>query len=232
MKVAQNLEVYLQKRRGNCECGNVDSYTYSYTELRQHLIKQQMQANALPDHELNEGPAYESDEAIEAANQVGLLLNHFDQIVLEGKYDIKWQNEVSNNYNNKDNVLFYSEGTRKDYGCIVKQFMWRHLWKIIVVGAVVGWVYNKIKSFLIRRAVKGISRDFYRDVKETILATKVSPFGKSVGLSQQDILRKYLQMPKMKDGLKRDEKTFLTHIWPTLNEYRQQDKEIGSIMKV
>jgi len=41
-----------------------------------------------------------------------------------------------------------------------------------------------------------------------------------------------MQLPAMKDSLKRDEKTFMAEIWPTLNEIRMQDKELGSMMKV
>ena len=38
MKVAVNLERFLQQRKGQYQCGNLESDTYSYDELRQQLI--------------------------------------------------------------------------------------------------------------------------------------------------------------------------------------------------
>jgi len=46
------------------------------------------------------------------------------------------------------------------------------------------------------------------------------------GLSQSDILRTYLKMPKEDDGLKRDEETFYTVVWPKLETERKNDKSI------
>lgn len=179
-----NLETFLQKRRGTCECESGENYTYGYPELRQNLIKQEVIQiqNALPDQAA--GPTYESDRVIEAANEVNLLLKQFDLLVMEEKYDIKWKNDVSNKYNDKDNVHLYAEGTRKTIKCIAKEFLFRHLWKIVLFVSIGGWVVSKIRAYLIRRLVLGLARDFYRDVKETILASKSSsPFGKSIGLS-------------------------------------------------
>ena len=57
-------------------------------------------------------------------------------------------------------------------------------------------------------------------------------FGKAAGLSQADICRKFMSMPKMKDGLKRDERTFNAEVWPIINSYRQRDREMTSIQRL
>lgn len=74
------------------------------------------------------------------------------------------------------------------------------------VLSVGGWLFAKIRSCLKARELQRVSRSFYGDIKESLNATKGTAFGG--GLSQADILRKYMALPNMKDGLKRDEKTF------------------------
>jgi hypothetical protein len=48
------------------------------------------------------------------------------------------------------------------------------------------------------------------DVKDHLRTTKASVFGANSGMTQADILRKYMSLPQMRDSLKRDEKTFST----------------------
>ena len=51
--------------------------------------------------------------------------------------------------------------------------------------------------------------------------------GSISGLSQSDILRIYLRLPRdPKDGLKRDEETFYKHLWPRLEQERVRDRSI------
>ncbi len=53
--------------------------------------------------------------------------------------------------------------------------------------------------------------------------------GSISGLSQSDILRTYLKLPKdSKDGLKRDEETFYKTVWPRLEQERKKDKQVKS----
>lgn len=54
------------------------------------------------------------------------------------------------------------------------------------------------------------------------------------GLSQSDILRVYLELPKTSphDTLKRNENTFYKEVWPMLEHMRKQDKGIQTFERL
>ena len=42
VKVARNLEIFLQTKRGMNDCGEIDSYSYGYDDLKAKLVKEQI----------------------------------------------------------------------------------------------------------------------------------------------------------------------------------------------
>jgi len=57
-------------------------------------------------------------------------------------------------------------------------------------------------------------------------------YGGVSGLSQTDILRRYISTPRGKDKLKRDENSFYKKVWPMLEQLRKKDKTIQSFDKI
>lgn len=86
------------------------------------------------------------------------------------------------------------------------------------------WLYRKLSLWKrSRRQLSTIQRLF--KLVKTELRDKM---GTITGISQSDILRTYLKMPKASedDGLKRDEETFMKTVWPKLEGERKRDKSI------
>ena len=45
-------------------------------------------------------------------------------------------------------------------------------------------------------------------------------------------MRKYLSAPKISDKLQRDEKTFMSTVWPMIEQARKSDKKVIEVEKV
>jgi hypothetical protein len=56
--------------------------------------------------------------------------------------------------------------------------------------------------------------------------------GSFAGISQSDILMKYLQLQKRDDGLARTEDTFYKKVWPQMEEQRKRDKTIQTFERM
>lgn len=137
-----------------------------------------------------------------------MILNHFDHLVRDKSFDIQWYNTEGGPYSDTRNLVFFANTARKSIGCIVKHFILRHLFEFVAGAAAIILLTTQIRGWLKRRETQRVSRAFYGDVKESLKSMQGSAFGRAAGLSQADLLRKYLSMPQMKDCLKRDEKTF------------------------
>jgi len=72
------------------------------------------------------------------------------------------------------------------------------MFAIIVTAIVTVYLAFKIRTKLIQRKVNRLARDLFGDVK-TSLATNPN------GLTETEILRRYLAYPQHKDALSRDE---------------------------
>jgi len=81
-----------------------------------------------------------------------------------------------------------------------------NIFSIIVVTGLGTWIWRAISRSCRQRKVSKISRELYDDVKRSL---KNVGHGVS-GLSESDILRKYLAFPRLNEdsGLQRDESTF------------------------
>ena len=81
-----------------------------------------------------------------------------------------------------------------------------------IIVSLVFFIYlsMKIRTCRVQRGINKLAREIYSDVKKSL--------GHNVnGLSETDILRKYLGYPSSsKDRLGRNEEAFRTHIWPLL----------------
>lgn len=51
-------------------------------------------------------------------------------------------------------------------------------------------------------------------------------------MSQSDILRRYLDIPKSSDGFPRNESTFYKEIWPMMDELRKKDRSLQTFDRV
>lgn len=54
------------------------------------------------------------------------------------------------------------------------------------------------------------------------------------GMSETDILRKYLKMPKQSksDNVGRNQEQFYKQVWPILEQQRRKDSELAKIDKI
>jgi len=92
---------------------------------------------------------------------------------------------------------------------------------IVAFLSVVTFIYLKIKQCVRNYRINKLSRQLYQDV----LGDLKNLSGGVNGLSQNDILRKYMEMPlTFNDGLRRDEDAFNKHIWPRIDARRVADK--------
>lgn len=57
-------------------------------------------------------------------------------------------------------------------------------------------------------------------------------YGGFSGLSQSEILRRYMALEKTGDGLKRDERTFYKEVWPSLEDLRKREKTIQTFERM
>ncbi len=71
-------------------------------------------------------------------------------------------------------------------------------------------------------------RLLFQSVK-TELQNKV---GTLTGISQSDMMHRYLRMDKADDLLKRDEATFYSKVWPELENMRKRDKKIQTFERL
>lgn len=94
---------------------------------------------------------------------------------------------------------------------------------ILVTLFTVAYATSKLNRCLRSRRQASTVTKLFTLIK-TELRDKV---GSISGLSQTDILRLYLRLPKdTKDGLKRDEETFYKTLWPRLESERVRDRSV------
>jgi hypothetical protein len=108
-----------------------------------------------------------------------LLLHHSDNKVANRKeptqkenkrFDIKWANSNErNDFNDKDTLYFFAEQPNKSFKCRIKQLIWKYLPYIILVVAIFGIVFNKIRTCKRQREASKVTRDFYNDIKESLV---------------------------------------------------------------
>ena len=91
---------------------------------------------------------------------------------------------------------------------------------IILFLAISAFIASKIRSLFINRRTYKLAQDLYGDVKSDLQRS-----GPSFALSKNDIMRKFLDMPKISsDNLRRDENTFRNTMWPLLEGIRKSDR--------
>ena len=96
-----------------------------------------------------------------------------------------------------------------------------YIFAIIVVTSISLYILNKIRQKCNERKVNRLVKDLYSDVKRTLMENPN-------GLTESDILRRYLAYPvhsSYKDNLKRDEYHFSTYVWPMMEALRRKDQQ-------
>lgn len=88
-----------------------------------------------------------------------MVLRQFDTV--KDSFDIKWYSKISDSYNNTAEVLFFSNTGRKSFGCVLKQLIWTHIYKIILVLAFIGTLFKLTSNFRRKKAVNAFSADFF-----------------------------------------------------------------------
>ena len=90
------------------------------------------------------------------------------------------------------------------------------------------FIVYKIRSIMINRRTQKLAQDLYGDVKSDLENS-----GPNFALSKNDIMRKFLDMPKISsDKLKRDEQTFSSTMWPLLEGIRKNDRSMKQVQRV
>ena len=102
--------------------------------------------------------------------------------------------------------------------CRFKMFLREYIFGIIVTTAVMGFILMKIMQCLRNRRIYSLARSIYNEVKTNLVENPN-------GLSESDILRKYLAYPRKNDPLVRDETTFRHSVWPILEGLRRKDTQ-------
>ena len=94
---------------------------------------------------------------------------------------------------------------------------------LLIVGSIVGasWLYVQVNNFFSSRRYKSLSADLYKEILHDLR----NLHGGVSGISQNDMLRKYMDWPPSSDGLPRDEHAFHKHIWPLLEQQRIKEKQ-------
>ena len=120
--------------------------------------------------------------------------------------------------------MFYSRKRVNTYTCMAKIWLLTtlkdYLFSIVFGGVALFWFVSKLFSCIKNRRSARLASDIYGEVKQT-LQTNGASFA---GLSERDIMGKYLRRTPGKDGLKRDESTFRNTIWPLLQQQRKNDR--------
>lgn len=90
---------------------------------------------------------------------------------------------------------------------------------ILIMVVVVSYLYIKIRGWKQERQINKLARNLYNDVKKS-LESNVN------GLSESDILRKYISYPRSSnDKLPRTEEAFRSIVFKKLEELRKKDKQ-------
>lgn len=97
-------------------------------------------------------------------------------------------------------------------------FLREYIFGIIVTTAVMGFILMKIMQCLRNRRIYSLARSIYNEVKTNLVENPN-------GLSESDILRKYLAYPRKNDPLVRDETAFRHSVWPILEGLRRKDTQ-------
>jgi hypothetical protein len=147
-------------------------------------------------------------------------------------YDIWWWSNTPHaipptllQQDNEDEseTYFHSEGHVFTVMESLEYLITQYIILILVTLFTFAYAYTKLNRCLKTRRQQSLVSKLFKLVK-TELRDKV---GSISGLSQADILRLYLRMPKdVKDGLKRDEETFYKQLWPRLEGERVRDRSI------
>ena len=126
-----------------------------------------------------------------------------------------------------DTVFFAKEPTYS-LKCQALLLVYEYAIAICIFTSVMGYCGWKLRQcFWNRRAAK-LAGDLYRDVKADLQSSGPS----FSGLSRNDIMRKFLSAPRINDKLQRDEKTFLSTVWPMIEQARKADKKVIEVEKV
>lgn len=140
-------------------------------------------------------------------------------------YDIWWDNlnPFSEEVSDDKEQYFHSNEHHFTVLESLEHLITQYIILILVTLFTIGYATAKLNKCLKSRRQSSLVSKLFKLVK-TELRDKV---GSISGLSQADILRMYLRMPKdTKDGLKRDEETFYRLLWPRLESERVRDRSI------
>ncbi|CDW83383.1 UNKNOWN [Stylonychia lemnae] len=184
---------------GICQDGKFISCEKGYIQEGEKCVE---------DHEIYQFSNYilrqqfDSIDSIQLLNKIITILNENENTNL---FDIHWD-PIYMSFNNakqtkiveanKDKIRFYAEIPYLTYKQSFILFIRENLLFIIF----------------------GISFFIYTSTKNKV--------GTLTGISQTDILQKYLQLEKKDDGLSRNENTFNSRVWPELERLRKQDKQL------
>ena len=73
----------------------------------------------------------------------------------------------------------------------------------------------------------GLVNSLYSNIKDEMH----NMTGVTSGISQSDMLRRYLGMKSAGEGLRRDEMTFYREVWPKLEGLRKRDRSVQSFTR-
>ena len=150
-------------------------------------------------------------------------MSKVSELLQSGSYpDISWS-PVDSPLNSESKL--YSPTPTFTWKCLLIQTIKENL--LFLVGAFLSatTIYVKVRQWRASCRYGRITKELYGE----ILSDLKQFGGRTQGLTQNDILRKFLngQYP----GVKLDEYTFNTSIWPQLEALRKKDKKVNSFQR-
>ena len=125
----------------------------------------------------------------------------------------------------------YSETPIYTLWCQVKMTIRENLINIVLAFSVIFGTYSQLQKFIRNRKHNNLAQTLYSDVLKELKHLNSNLSGTITGLSEKDILRRYMSMEPASDGLARDEATFNSQIWPLLKQIRKKDKKTDVFQK-
>ena len=130
-----------------------------------------------------------------------------------------------------ENSYMYSEKPIYTFWCQVKMTIRENLINIVFAFSVVFGIYSQLQKFIRNRRYNNLAQSLYSDILKELKDLNGNLSGTITGLSEKDILRRYMSMDSASDGLARDESTFNGLIWPLLKQIRKKDKKTDVFQK-
>lgn len=222
--VLQRMEASLRLRRGKHDCNdlNGEPFWVTYADIEQNIKERYGFGDPDTRHSFTYG---------ELLAQLVALLNRGERQIQVGRVAADGRSLVDFEQplhpSNIGHALFYSSDPVYSFACQIKLKLRENL--LLIVGTIVSitWLYVQIKNFFSHRRYKALSSELYKD----ILGDLKNMHGGVSGLSQNDMLRKYMDLPPSSDGLSRDEAAFHKYVWPLLEQQRIKEKKVTTFQR-